>query len=197
MELPEKIKDVVDHFSRLPGVGQKTATRQVLQMVKWNGSSLSEFAKAVEGLNDLSSCQQCGFFSEDTECHICKDEQRKADGVLCIVEEVTDCMAIEKSQSFRGLYHVLGGVLNPMLGVGPDDLRIKNLVKRIQQNNINEVVLALNPSVEGDATCAYLKELIPVGVKVDRIGFGIPIGGSLEYLDSMTISKALENKKLL
>ena len=197
MELPEKIKNVVEHFTRLPGVGEKTATRQVLQMVKWNSSFLSEFAGAVDELNNLSNCEDCGFFSEDVRCNICKSPERSSDGVLCIVEEVTDCMAIEKSQSFGGLYHVLGGVLNPMLGIGPENLRIKNLVKRIKEHNIREVVLALNPSVEGDATSAYIKEIIPEGVKVDRIGFGIPIGGSLEYLDAMTISKALENKKLL
>ena len=197
MELPEKILNTVESFSQLPGVGRKTATRQVLQMTKWNNSALESFSRAVSELAELRRCVDCGFFSEDTLCSICVDEKRSSSGVLCIVEEVTDCMAIEKSQAFGGLYHVLGGVLNPMLGIGPESLKFENLSKRIKENNITEVVLALNPSVEGDATCSYIKQIIPEDVKVDRIGFGIPIGGSLEYLDSMTISKALENKKLL
>lgn len=197
MELPDKILSVVESFSKLPGVGQKTATRQVLQMTKWEIDSLEKFSESVKELCELRKCDDCGFFSEHQLCGICTDESRSSSGTLCIVEEVTDCMAIEKSGSYKGLYHVLGGVLNPMLGVGPDNLRFKNLLSRIKQNNITEIVLALNPSVEGDATCSYIKEIIPEHVKVDRIGFGIPIGGSLEYLDSMTISKALENKKLL
>jgi recombination protein RecR len=197
MELPEKILNTVESFSKLPGVGHKTATRQVLQMTKWDPNALSIFAKAVHDLQDLKKCIDCGFFSDDDHCGICQDEKRKNSGILCIVEEVTDCMAIEKSQAFNGMYHVLGGVLNPMLGIGPENLKFENLEKRIKQYNISEVILALNPSVEGDATCSYIKEIIPQSIKVDRIGFGIPIGGSLEYLDSMTISKALENKKLL
>jgi recombination protein RecR len=197
MELPEKILNTVESFSKLPGVGRKTATRQVLQMTKWEVTAIDSFSKAVRELSELQKCDDCGFFSEDHLCSICQDEKRSSSGVLCIVEEVTDCMAIEKSQAFNGMYHVLGGVLNPMLGIGPDSLKFDNLSKRIKERGIKEVILALNPSVEGDATCSYIKQIVPEDVKVDRIGFGIPIGGSLEYLDSMTISKALENKKLL
>mgnify|MGYP001304749280 CR=1 FL=1 len=197
MELPEKILNTVESFSKLPGVGRKTATRQVLQMTKWEAPALDSFSRSVSELQSLKRCEDCGFFSESKLCSICLDQDRASAGVLCIVEEVTDCMAIEKSQAFKGMYHVLGGVLNPMLGVGPGSLRFENLSSRIKKHNITEVILALNPSVEGDATCSYIKEVIPENVKVDRIGFGIPIGGSLEYLDSMTISKALENKKLL
>lgn len=114
--------------------------------------------------------------------------------VLCIVEGVTDLLAIEKSSQFKGRYHVLGGVLNPLLGIGPNELGINKLIDRIKRNEIEELVLAINPSVEGDATCSFIKELLPDGVKAERIGFGMPMGGSLEYLDTLTISKALENR---
>ena len=196
MELPEKIKNVVEVFSLLPGVGEKTALRQTLQVLKWDDAVLEKFSEGVKELSQIEYCSECGFFSEDVLCNICRDSERDS-RVICVVEEVTDCMAIENSGSFRGLYHVLGGVLNPMLGVGPENLSLNRLFERVIEKQVSEVILALNPSVEGDATCAYIKEKLPNGVRADRIGFGIPIGGSLEYLDSMTITKALENKKHL
>ncbi len=134
-------------------------------------------------------------FAESNFCAICEDSSRQSAKVICIVENVSDLMAIEKSGNFKGIYHILGGVLNPLLGVGPDELRMDELRSRIIEKEIEEVILAINPSVEGDATCSYFKTLLPESVRVERIGFGVPIGGSLEYLDPMTITKALENRK--
>jgi recombination protein RecR len=134
-------------------------------------------------------------FADHLLCSICSDANRQSLQVICIVENASDLMAIEKSGNFKGIYHILGGVLNPLLGVGPDELGMDELKNRIIEKNVQEVILAINPSVEGDATCSYLKSLLPESVRVERIGFGVPIGGSLEFLDPMTITKALENRK--
>ena len=197
MELPEIIQEAAKSFSRLSGVGEKTALRQVFQITKWSRENLVEMSQNIQALIDLKYCIDCGFFSERDLCHICTDEQRKSSGQLCIVEKITDCLAIENSSAFSGTYYILGGVLNPLLGVGPKELRLDGLKEKIIGHDINEVIIAINPSVEGDATSSYIHSMLPENVKVDRIGFGIPIGGSLEYLDSVTISKALENKKLM
>jgi recombination protein RecR len=134
-------------------------------------------------------------FADETLCSICSDDYRKSAKTLCVVEHASDLMAIEKSGHFKGVYHILGGVLNPLLGVGPEELKLDELKEKIINKGISEIILALNPSVEGDATCSYLKSILPTSTQVERIGFGVPIGGSLEYLDPMTITKALENRK--
>ncbi len=196
IELPESILDTVKSFSKLPGVGEKTALRQVMNMVKWNAAELDVFANAVNQLKNIKRCVECGMYSEQEKCEICLSDARSHSSVLCVVENISDLMAIERSNEFNGLYHVLGGVLNPLLGVGPDQLRIDKLVERVNNFNIETIILAINPSVEGDATCSYIKQLLK-DVQVERIGFGIPMGGSLEYLDPLTISKAIENRKRL
>lgn len=195
VQLPDIIKNAVDALTRLPGVGEKTAFRMVMNMTAWKHSELESVGKSISGLRDLELCEECGMFSEGKFCAICLDHGRQATQVLCVVENVSDLMAIEKSGNFKGIYHVLGGVLNPLLGVGPEELRMDELKNRIIKNGIEEVILAINPSVEGDATCSYFKTLLPDVIRVERIGFGVPIGGSLEYLDPMTITKALENRK--
>ena len=197
MELPEIIQNATKSFSKLSGVGEKTALRQVFQMTRWSRDNLSEMSKNIEALLELKYCNDCGFFAEEDFCHICLDEIRKSSGQICIVEKITDCLAIENSSAFNGVYYILGGVLNPLLGVGPKELGLDDLKEKILKQNIEEVIIAINPSVEGDATSSYIHGMLPENVKVDRIGFGIPIGGSLEYLDSVTISKALENKRLM
>jgi recombination protein RecR len=197
MELPQKIQDVVKAFSRLPGVGEKTALRQTLIMSKWMAGEITELARAIENLKTLGKCHECGMYCDEKICIVCADEQRTQSAILCVVENLNDCLAIEKSATFKGLYHVLGGVLNPLLGVGPDELSLDRLAERVKKYHIKEIILAVNPSVEGDATCALIKEMLPVEVQIQRIGFGIPMGGSLEYLDSLTISKALENRRQL
>lgn len=195
IQLPSIIKDAVDALTKLPGVGEKTAFRMVMNMTNWKAQELGAVGQAIVGLKDLRTCTDCGMFAESDLCSICEDEGRKNVKTLCVVENVSDLMAIEKSGNFHGVYHILGGVLNPLLGVGPDELRMDELKDKIIAREIEEVILAVNPSVEGDATCSYFKTLIPSTVKVERIGFGVPIGGSLEYLDPMTITKALENRK--
>lgn len=196
IELPSTILDVVESFSKLPGVGSKTAQRQVMAMTKWNAAELEQFSLAVSKLKELKFCSECGMFSEADLCSICETDSRKSAGVLCVVENINDLMAIEKSNTFTGVYHILGGVLNPLAGIGPDQLKISKLVERVRDLNVSTVILAVNPSVEGDATCSYIKQLLG-NVNIERIGFGIPIGGSLEFLDPLTISKALENRKIL
>lgn len=195
IQLPEVIKNAVEALTRLPGVGEKTAFRMVMNMTNWKASELESVGSALASLTELRLCHECGMFAEANLCNICADESRQALKTLCVVENVSDLMAIEKSGHFRGVYHILGGVLNPLLGVGPDELRMDELKSRIIEKGIAEVILAINPSVEGDATCSYFKTLLPESVRVERIGFGVPIGGSLEYLDPMTITKALENRK--
>jgi recombination protein RecR len=195
IRLPELITAAVEALTRLPGVGEKTAFRMVMNMSGWKNSELEIVGNAITGLKDLKTCLDCGMFSEAELCTICLDETRQSTKTLCVVEHVSDLMAIEKSGNFHGIYHVLGGVLNPLMGIGPDELKMDELRNRIIEKDIQEIILAINPSVEGDATCAYFKILLPDHVRVERIGFGIPIGGSLEYLDPMTITKALENRK--
>lgn len=195
MKLPQKIENAVIQVARLPGVGEKTALRQVLSILGWQRNEILELAKALADLRDINHCEQCGVYWETNLCEICANPHRAQSGSLCVVENIKDFMAIERSGQFKGLYHVLGGVLNPLMGIGPDQLNIQTLLGRIKNKHIQEVILAINPSIEGDATCSYLRDKISENVKVERIGFGIPIGGSLEYLDQRTISKALEFRR--
>lgn len=195
IQLPEVIKDAVEALTRLPGVGEKTAFRMVMNMTGWKASELESVGNALSSLKKLQLCEECGMFSDGKFCSICEDSSRHMSKALCVVENASDLMAIEKSGHFKGVYHILGGVLNPLMGIGPDELRMDELKGRILEKDIQEVILAINPSVEGDATCSYFKTLLPEAVRVERIGFGVPIGGSLEYLDPMTITKALENRK--
>ena len=194
IELPSVLMEATKSFARLPGVGHKTAQRQVMSMVNWSEPELLEFSKSMQNLISIKRCNECGMYSEEDICLICQDTGRQQSQNICVVENISDLMAIEKSQTFNGLYHVLGGVLNPLMGIGPDELKLERLVSRVEKFNIQSIILAVNPSVEGDATCSYINQLLK-DVFVERIGFGIPMGGSLEYLDPLTITKALENRK--
>lgn len=195
IQLPEVIKDAVEALTRLPSVGEKTAFRMVMNMTNWKASELNEVGTALINLKNLKLCADCGMFADESFCTICTDSDRQSAKMICVVENASDLIAIEKSGNFRGTYHILGGVLNPLMGIGPDELKMDELKSRIIEKDIQEVILAINPSVEGDATCSYFKTLLPETVNVERIGFGVPIGGSLEYLDPLTITKALENRK--
>ncbi len=194
IELPDMIQNAVRSFTRPPGVGEKTALRQVMSMVEWQGAELLEFSKAMHELVNLKKCHECGLYSNEDVCHICLSDERKSNSILCVVENISDLLAIERSGTFNGIYHVLGGVLNPLMGIGPEQLKINKLVDRVNKNNITSLILAVNPSVEGDATCSYINQSLK-DIQIERIGFGIPMGGWLEYLDPLTISKALENRK--
>jgi recombination protein RecR len=197
MELPDKLLKTVKQFSRLPGVGEKTALRQSLIMTKWNKEDLVAFAESIKGLAELNHCDKCGMFCDGRICTICSDYSRGHAKTLCVVESVTDLLAIERSGNFKGKFHILFGVLNPLMGIGPDELKLDYLISRVKEEEIEEIILAVNPSVEGDATCSYIKQMLPQNINVDRIGFGIPMGGSLEFVDSLTITKALENRRHL
>lgn len=196
LELPESLLNAVKNFSRLPGVGEKTALRQIMGVLKWSEDEMRDLSKAVIDLIHIKKCVECGLYSDNDLCEICMNEERKENKLICVVENINDLMAIERSRQFNGLYHVLGGVLNPLMGIGPDQLKIDKLVDRVNKFSIGVVILAINPSVEGDATCSYIKQLLK-DVHVERIGFGVPMGGSLEFLDPLTITKALENRKRL
>lgn len=195
IQLPEVIKNAVEALTKLPSVGEKTAFRMVMSMTHWKSQELSSVGNSIIALKELKLCEECGMFADEELCSICSNEDRQSIKAMCIIENASDLMAIEKSGNFKGIYHILGGVLNPLLGVGPDELKMDELKNRIIEKDIQEIILAINPSVEGDATCSYFKSLLPDSIRVERIGFGVPIGGSLEYLDPMTITKALENRK--
>lgn len=196
-KLPFQIENAVKSFSKLPGVGEKTAFRQIMSIMKWEHTHIHELANALEKLCDINYCINCGLFAEDETCNICSNDKRAQVKSVCVVESISDLLAIEKSNQYTGLYHILGGVLNPLLGIGPEQLKIDKLVERIEKLEIETVILAVNPSVEGDATCSYIKQQLSKQISVERIGFGVPIGGALEYLDPLTISKALENRRMI
>jgi recombination protein RecR len=195
VHLPEKIAATVEHLSRIPGIGKRTALRYALFLTRRSRDDLHALADSIRGLQEIKKCQKCNLLSDDNMCSICRDPQRLELGIICVVEDIVDCLAIERSGQYRGHYHILGGVLNPLMGIGPQELTIDKLVERIKEENIHTVILAINPSVEGDATCSYIKQVLPDGINIDRIGFGMPMGGHLEHLDALTISKALENRK--
>ena len=195
VQLPEVIKNAVLALTKLPGVGEKTAFRMVLNMTNWKLDELNLVGDSIVALRNLKFCDSCGMFSDEDLCAVCSNLERVNSRMICIVENASDLLAIEKSGNFKGVYHIIGGVLNPLLGIGPEELGLDTLKDRIINDQFEEAILAINPSVEGDATCSYLKMILPQSVMVERIGFGVPIGGSLEFLDPMTITKALENRK--
>ncbi len=195
LKLPQKIEAAIEQLAKLPGVGRKSAQRYALFLAQQSSDGTKLFAESLAALADLQQCDQCGLYLDDQRCLICSSHRRQESRTICVIEGMSDCLAIENSEQYFGLYHILGGVLNPLLGIGPEELHLDRLLERVKQENIESVILAISPSVEGDATCAYIKNILPAEVNVERIGFGIPMGGSFEYLDPMTIMKALENRK--
>ncbi|GMU97093.1 recombination mediator RecR [Ignavibacterium album] len=195
MQIAETLLIAIDELSKLPGIGKKTAQRLALHIIKADRESAEKLAKAIIDLKEkLMLCKKCFNLSEDELCDICKNPKRDQ-SLICVVEEVSDVIAIEKSHEFNGLYHVLGGVLSPLMGIGAENLRIKELINRFHDEEIKEVILALNPDTEGETTSLYLAKLIkPLGIKVTRIARGIPIGGDLEFADEATIGKAMLNR---
>lgn len=187
------IEKLIHEFSKLPGVGEKTATRLTYFVLKSNPEYAKSFASAIiEVKEKVGLCSVCANLSDRDPCLVCKDPRRDR-SIICIVEDPTDLAAIEKTGAYRGQYHVLHGVLSPLDGIGPEDLRIKELLKRLGDEEVKEIIVATNPSVEGEATALYLTKMIrPLGIKLTRIASGVPIGGDLEYIDQVTISRALE-----
>ena len=192
---PPSLGNLIEQFSRLPGIGKKSAERLALHVLKSPKELAERLSQSlVEVKEKIRFCSVCFNFTDEDPCPLCSD-QRRANGILCVVEGPGDQLAIEKSGSFRGRYHILQGVLSPLDGIGAEDLRIAEFMTRIRMENINEVILAINPTVEGEATVSYLTDLLKgKDVTVTRIALGIPLGGDLKYIDSMTIKKSMDNR---
>lgn len=199
----EAVEALVEQFTRLPTIGRKTAHRLVAYILKMPREEVVEMAKALVAVKDrVRQCEVCFNVSDDARCGICASSRRDA-GVICVVEEPNDVMALERTNEYTGVYHVLGGVISPLDGIGPEELHIRELVVRLQPKEegaapVREVILAMNPNVEGDTTAYYLAQLLkPFGVRITRIARGLPIGGDLEYADEATLSRALEGRVVL
>lgn len=190
----EPIGRLINEFSKLPGVGRKSAQRYAYKVISMTESEAQEFAAAILNVKKkVHYCKVCGNFTEEEVCDICKQRDCR---VICVVKEPKDVIALEKLHEFKGVYHVLHGVINPMEGVGPNDIRIRELLARIGEGKVEEVILATNPDVEGDATAMYIAKLVkPLGVKVTRLAHGIPIGSEIEYTDDVTLSRAFIERK--
>jgi len=192
----ESIERLAHQLSRLPGIGKKTAQRLAFHIVGMPEEDVKELASAIyNGKKKVHFCPVCGNLTDSETCSVCADPTRNR-SVVCVVKDARDVNALERIREFNGLYHVLGGVISPMDGVGPDDIRIKELLARLGSGEIQEVVLATNPDVDGEATASYLSRLIkPMGVKVTRIAHGVPVGGELEYTDEMTLMQAFNGRR--
>jgi recombination protein RecR len=191
----ESIEQLAEKFAQLPGIGRKTAHRLALHVLKMSQDEVEMLAKALINVkNRVRYCSVCSNITEKDPCAICSNTKRER-SYICVVEEPHDVLAIERTHEFKGLYHVLGGALSPLDGIGPDDLRIKELIQRISGGSVEEVILALNPNVEGEATTLYLSRLLkPLELKVTRIARGLPVGSNLEFADEATLSRALEGR---
>lgn len=198
MIYPKSIAALIEHFQKFPSVGPKSAQRMAFYLLRMPMSEVEKFAQSmVDAKKNTRTCEICFNLSASSPCEICSSSTRDKTTV-CVVAETKDLIAIEKTNEYKGLYHVLQGLISPMDGIGADDIRIKELLNRLTDDNIKEVILALSPSVEGEATSLYLNKLIkPFGIKISRIAFGLPVGADLEYADEITIAKAIEGRREL
>ncbi len=192
----EPISTLINQLSRLPGVGTRTAQRLAYHIISLDEQQVRELAESIfYAKKKTKFCVICGNLSTSDNCNICNDANR-TDDIICVVKDVKDVLAMERTREFKGKYHVLGGTISPMEGIGPDEINIKGLVDRIRSGKIEEVVLATNPDVEGEATAVYISRLIrDFGIKITRIAHGVPVGADLEYTDEVTLSKALEGRR--
>jgi recombination protein RecR len=192
------VQDLIDELGRLPGVGPKSAQRIAFHLLAADPADVRRLVAAlVEVKERVRFCRTCGNVSEAEECRICLDTRRDP-AVLCVVEEPKDVVAIERTREFRGRYHVLGGAISPIEGIGPDDLRVRELMTRLADGTVTELILATDPNLEGEATATYLARLIkPMGLRVTRLASGLPVGGDLEYADEVTLGRAFEGRRLL
>ena len=190
------METLIRRLVKLPGIGEKSATRLSLHVLRSSREEMEALAQAIVDVKSkIRSCSECFHFTEEDPCAICSDPTRRT-GLLCVVEDPGDLMAIEGSHGFHGMYHVLHGVLSPLDGIGPQDLKLGELVERVKRGAFKEVVVATNPTVEGEATSLYVAQILkPLGVRVTRIGYGLPAGGDVQYADRVTLGKALENRR--
>ncbi len=197
-EFAAPVETLIEELRKLPGVGAKSAQRLAFHLIKTSRAEAEKLAQAILNLKDtIRSCSTCHAITDVDPCRFCADASRDH-SILCVVEESHGLLAIEKTREFHGVYHVLQGVLSPLHGVGPDQLRIKSLLERLREGQVQELIIATNPTVEGEATALYLAKLIkPLGVRVSRIATGVPVGGDLDYADQVTIMRALEGRRIL
>lgn len=188
------LERLISNFKRLPGIGHKTAVRMAFSVLDFTQEDASDFAAAIINAKEkITPCEICSNISEGGKCEICSDERRNKK-VICVVEDSRSVMAIEKVREYKGLYHVLGGVISPMDGIGPQELNIKSLLARLEDTQ--EVIIATNPTIEGETTAMYISKLIkPLGIKTTRLAYGVPVGGELEYSDEVTLFRAIEGRR--
>jgi recombination protein RecR len=192
----EPIARLIDELRKLPGIGQKTAQRLAYNLLRRSSEDAERLSRAIREVKEkIRYCSRCNNFSDQDPCNYCTNPSRTQE-IICVVEEPHDILPIERTREYHGQYHVLHGVLSPINGIGPDDLKLKNLLERLREGNVREIILATNPNVEGEATAIYLAKLLkPTGVRVSRIALGLPVGSDLEFADEVTMSKALEGRR--
>lgn len=190
------IQDLIDALGRLPGIGPKSAQRIAFHILQSESETAATLVDAIRTVKErVKFCTICGNVSEETQCRICRDPRRE-NASICVVEESKDVIAIERTREFRGKYHVLGGAISPIDGIGPDQLRIRELLARLADSSVTEIILATDPNLEGEATATYLARLLkPMGIKVSRLASGLPVGGDLEYADEVTLGRAFEGRR--
>lgn len=198
MEYTKPLAQLIEFFQKFPGVGPKSAQRMAFHLLKMPLGEVQRFAQIlVDAKQNIHYCSTCFNMSASDPCEICTDTRRD-NSVICVVAETKDLIAIEKTREYKGLYHILQGTLSPLDGIGVEDIRIKELITRVADENVKEVILALSPSVEGEATSLYLTKLIkPFNIKISRIAFGLPVGSDLEYADEITLAKAIEGRRII
>jgi len=198
MYYPEPISKLIDSFMKLPGIGPKTAARLAFFVLTMKEDDVLSFSKAlIEAKRNLSYCSVCGNITDIDPCHICTDKQRDA-SIICVVQDTKDVIAMEKMRDYHGKYHVLQGAISPMDGIGPEDINVASLLVRLQDETVQELILATNSTIEGEATAMYISRLVkPSGIRTTRIAHGLPVGGDLEYADEVTLSKAMEGRREL
>lgn len=196
MQYPEPISKLIDSFMKLPGIGPKTAVRLAFFVLNMKEDDVLDFGKAlVNAKRNLSHCSVCFNITDRDPCSICNDSYRDK-SIICVVQDPKDVIAMEKMKEYNGFYHVLHGAISPMDGIGPEDIKITELIKRLQDDQVTEIILATNPNIEGEATAMYISRLVkPTGIRITRIAHGLPVGGDLEYADEVTLSKALEGRR--
>ena len=197
-QYPKPLAKLIGEFAKLPGIGYKTAQRLAFHILSLDDAEAQALADSItEAKREMKYCSICGNLTDQDPCAICSDQSRRTD-VICVVESPKEVAAMERIREFNGQYHVLNGVISPMEGVGPEDINLRSLIKRLQNSDVRELIIATNPNIEGEATAMYIARLIkPAGIKVTRIAHGLPVGGDLEYADEVTLLKAMEGRREL